>query len=273
MKIKLTSIAIILFILVILPLSVVKAENSVSMQLTSNSKLVAGQVVEVSFSITSIDAGEGVDAIVGRLNYDDNIFEEVTEDDFYGQNRWNVQIYNPSTKLFTLSKSSKVNSNCDVLKIKLKVKEGVNKDSTEISLSDIVTSGGIITSGGTGDIEVEDVKVTIEAEQNQGGNQGDNNQGNQSGNQGNDNQGNQGENNQGSQGGTNQGENNQGTNNQGGNSQSGNTGNSSNSKVNGSQNSSKLPKTGVDKYMPICITIFVIISVVSYLKFIKFKKI
>lgn len=165
MKLKLRKISLIVLLLITLPLSVVNAQPTVNMNLTSASELVAGQTVEVNLAITSIDAGEGIDALVGKINYDKNVFEELTEEGFEGKNRWNFQIFSPETGLFTLSKSSKVNTNSEVLKLTLKVKEGVNLDSTKISMTDVVVSGGAVSSGGTGDIEVGEISVTINAKQ------------------------------------------------------------------------------------------------------------
>ena len=81
MKTKIRNITIILILaIIILFPKTVKAESKVEMQLTSSdTKLIAGQSVEVTLSITNIDAGNGIDAIVGKINYDENVFEEKVE--------------------------------------------------------------------------------------------------------------------------------------------------------------------------------------------------
>ena len=137
---------------------VVNAANSMKMILTSDSKLVPGDTVVVDFKISEINAGDGIDAIVGTLDYNKNVFEEVTEDNFEGQNRWSLGMYDTETQMFTLLKSSKINLPSDVLKITLRVKDSASADSTTITVKDITTSGGIET----GDIEVEDVTITID---------------------------------------------------------------------------------------------------------------
>ena len=45
--------------------------------------------------------------------------------------------------------------------IRLKVKSNINVNSTNISLQNIQVSGGIITMGGTGDINVNNIYVTL----------------------------------------------------------------------------------------------------------------
>ncbi len=302
MKTKIRNITIILILAIIILFSkTVKAESKVEMQLTSSdTKLIAGQSVEVTLSITNIDAGNGIDAIVGKINYDENVFEEITDEELDGQNKWNVQIYNPNTRLFTISKSSKVNKNSDVLKITFKVKEGVTAENAKISISDIVVSGGSVATGGTGDIKVSETSITIKANQDTEENKGDNNQqenpedneqqGNQEGNnqqgsqEGNNQQENQGNNNQqGNQEGNNQ-QVNQGNNNQqvnqGSNNQQGNNGATTNkvetkniANNNDTTKSTKiLPKTGITKYLFICIIIIIIAGIIGYLKYKKISK-
>ena len=284
MKTKIRNITIILILAIIILFSkTVKAESKVEMQLTSSdTKLIAGQSVEITLSITNIDAGNGIDAIVGKINYDENVFEEITDEELDGQNKWNVQIYNPNTRLFTISKSSKVNKNSDVLKITFKVKEGVTAENAKISISDIVVSGGSVARGGTGDIKVSETSITIKANQDTEENKGDNNQ--QENPEDNEQQGNQeGNNQQGSQEGNNQQEN-QGNNNQQGNqegnNQQGNNGATTNkvetkniANNNDTTKSTKiLPKTGITKYLFICIIIIIIAGIIGYLKYKKISK-
>lgn len=132
-----------------------------SMSLTSNSKLVEGQTVEVTLKITNIDAGDGIDAIQGTLNYDKNVFEEVTDENFEGINRWNIQGYSSESGIFIFLRSSKVNMQSDVLKITLRVKSAVVVNSSIIEIKELSASGGDVASGGTGDILVQAVNVTI----------------------------------------------------------------------------------------------------------------
>lgn len=134
---------------------------SVSMSLTSNSKLVEGQTVEVTLKITNIDAGDGIDAITGTLNYDKNVFEEVTIESFEGINRWSIQGYSEESGIFIFLRSSKVNMQSDVLKITLKAKTAVVVNSSIIEIKELTASGGDVASGGTGDIEIQAVNVTI----------------------------------------------------------------------------------------------------------------
>lgn len=162
LKSKILLIVLVLF--TIMSLTNFVSAFSVNMALTSTSKLKAGDVVTVTLKISNIDAGEGIDAIVGALEYDKNVFEEVTEENFENKNRWNVNIYSTQSQKFTALKSSKVNAAGEVLSITLKAKDTVNVDSTTITIKDITASGGAVSDGGTGDIVISPASVTINKE-------------------------------------------------------------------------------------------------------------
>lgn len=159
---KIVTILMIVFI-VISYASVVNAV-SVGMTLNSSSKLKAGDIVEVTLKIGNITAGEGIDAIVASLDYDKTVFEEVTQNNLVGLNQWSVNIYDTATQILTMTKSAKVTTPSDVLKITLRVKNPVNVNSTIITMKEISASGGAVDVGGTGDITVQNTSVTIQKE-------------------------------------------------------------------------------------------------------------
>lgn len=157
------SIKILLTVLLIM-MCIVGTVNasSITMELNSNSKLVAGDTVVVTLRIKNIDAGDGVDAISGNLVYDANVFETITDDNyttyFQGVNSWNSSGYNAQENRFTATRGNKVNMASDVLQIKLKAKTAVTVDSTTIQVKDIEFSGGM----DTGDINPTDVSIKID---------------------------------------------------------------------------------------------------------------
>lgn len=163
-NLKIKMIFCVAIIITIISLAVTVNAFSVSMKLDSSSKLKAGEIVTVTLKISNIDAGDGIDAIVGTLNYDKDVFEEVTEDNFEGINKWNVNIYDMDSQIFTITRSSKVNMVSDVIKISLKVKDTISKDSATITLDEITASGGAVDVGGTGDIEIQKISVVINKE-------------------------------------------------------------------------------------------------------------
>ena len=134
---------------------------STTMSLTTTSQIKPGGVVEVTLKITNIDAGDGIDAVVATVEYDKNIFDEITEDNIETLNKWKVGAYNEDSGEFTLLKSSKVNTPSDVLKISFRAKESANVDKATIKIKNISASGGAVEFGGTGDIQIQEVSVSI----------------------------------------------------------------------------------------------------------------
>lgn len=163
LKIK-SFITIIMLITLITMSTIVMAatggEYSVKMSLTSDSKLKAGDTVTVNVNVTSVNALDGIDAIAAAINYDEKVFEAVSTSSMVATNEWTPS-YAASTKMLTLKKDSKVSKPETVLKINLKVKDTINVDSTTIKLQEVVASNGIVSNGGTGDIEVGEISVTI----------------------------------------------------------------------------------------------------------------
>ena len=101
-KQKIQAILLIMVMLVTALSVTVKADNnySVGMSLTSNSKLKAGATITVSVNLTSINAGNGIDGIEAGLEYDKNVFEEITDSSLKSSNDW-VITYAPTTQRMT----------------------------------------------------------------------------------------------------------------------------------------------------------------------------
>ena len=155
-------ISIILMIAIIASLTTVKAvDYSGTATLTTSNYLKAGEEVKVSVKLSALTAGDGVDAILATLVYDDNVFEKVETKNLEGTNKWEINRYNPDTKKFTMTRPEKMSTPGDVVVITLKIKQAISVDSTTIELKDITISGGDALSGGTGDIDVTKGTVTI----------------------------------------------------------------------------------------------------------------
>lgn len=164
-KQKIQAILLIMVMLVTALSVTVKADNnySVGMALTSNSKLKAGATITVSVNLTSINAGNGIDGIEAGLEYDKNVFEEITDSSLKSSNDW-IKTYAPTTQRMTFYKNTKVTKPETVATFTFKVKDTLNVNSTKITLKDIKASGGIETNGGTGDITVDNAVLTLTAE-------------------------------------------------------------------------------------------------------------
>lgn len=163
MKTKLKTLLTVSIMALILVISTISNAASVGMSLSSNSKLKAGDTVTVTMSLGNIDAGNGIDTITAELNYDKNVFETVETSNLIASNSW-TPTYASSTNMLTVLKNSKVTKGETVLTITLKVKSTLSVKSTTVTLKDIVVSGGRVQDGGTGDINVNNASVTINAD-------------------------------------------------------------------------------------------------------------
>ena len=163
MKAKLKTLITVSIMALILVISTISNAASVGMTLSSNSKLKAGDTVTVTMSLGNIDAGNGIDTITAELNYDKNVFETVETSNLIASNSW-TPTYASSTNMLTVLKNSKVTKGETVLTITLKVKSTLSVKSTTVTLKDIVVSGGRVQDGGTGDINVNNASVTINAD-------------------------------------------------------------------------------------------------------------
>ena len=161
MKIKLKTLITVSIMALIVVISTISNAASVGMSLSSNSKLKAGDTV--TMSLGNIDAGNGIDTITAELNYDKNVFETVETSNLIASNSW-TPTYASSTNMLTVLKNSKVTKGETVLTITLKVKSTLSVKSTTVTLKDIVVSGGRVQDGGTGDINVNNASVTINAD-------------------------------------------------------------------------------------------------------------
>ena len=95
--------------------------------------------------------------------HDKNVFETVETSNLIASNSW-TPTYASSTNMLTVLKNSKVTKGETVLTITLKVKSTLSVKSTTVTLKDIVVSGGRVQDGGTGDINVNNASVTINAD-------------------------------------------------------------------------------------------------------------
>lgn len=165
MKKYLKTLLIVMILVITISFAGIVSAATAGMALSSSSKLSANGKVEVTLRIQNVTAtGDGIDSIVATLDYDKTVFEEVTQSNLVGLNDWVVNLYSPDTQILTLTRPSKVAIAGDVLKITLTAKSTVNVNSTDVKLKSITASGGAIDMGGTGDIEIKDVKVTVSKE-------------------------------------------------------------------------------------------------------------
>lgn len=137
-----------------------ETKNTVEILLNSKARLNVGETLSVSLDLSKIDAGNGIDAITASLEYDANVFETVKSSDVKADNDWTTSFLSSKNTLSAI-KNTKVVAPESVLTIKFKVKNTVDVSSTKITLKKIVSSGGRVVDGGTGDIKSGNAVIEI----------------------------------------------------------------------------------------------------------------
>ena len=169
MKVKGKLISTLLVGTVVAALSTSVHAYSVGLNLSSSSKLVAGDSVTVNVNTGAIDADPGIDGLEAKLDYDSDVFETVGQSDIVASAGWVVS-YESSTGFITLYRpdGSRVSESQVLLTINLKAKDSISANSSTIKLVGsnspaIIVSGGEDQSGYAdhADIEVASASVTV----------------------------------------------------------------------------------------------------------------
>ena len=153
---KIISLCIILVILVMT--SFVYATTTFVAKLECNKTTVkAGEELEIVLKLEDFTENEnGINVILGTIEYDKNIFEKLDEDDIELLQYWVSPVYNAENGKIILEANEFVDTSHNVLKIKFNVKETMNDNmKTEIKVKDICASDGQT------DIYVEDAVAVV----------------------------------------------------------------------------------------------------------------
>ena len=136
-----------ILILFILLIPTVAHANSFKFVVDSNKTVLKnGEEIELHLNINDIDIKEGgINAIEATLDYDNNVFEPVTIENFKGLNNWTFSYNDTEKKMLGIVISSGITNNQEIGILKLKVKNNVENPnkSTTIKIQNIATSNGI----------------------------------------------------------------------------------------------------------------------------------
>ena len=147
---------LILIVLILLASKILAMSNLVAQVKTSTNELEAGQQVIITFGFDKYEQiKKGINAFKAKLEYNKEIFEEVKQSDFQCLNDWEKLQYNQATGEFIAIKRAGSKAPEDLVSITLKTKQGVKATSTDIVITDIVTSEG------EKDINIVEIKTTI----------------------------------------------------------------------------------------------------------------
>lgn len=158
---KLKTLIALIVLAVVVGISSISNAYSVGASLSSGDKLVAGESVNVTLSLSDIDADTGVTAItVNKVSYDTNVFETITADSFKGANGWTPS-YSTNSQALTLTNNTHIKDASAAVTLTLKVKAGITATSATVKFEGIVASAGLTT----GDIDVGTKTITVKAEE------------------------------------------------------------------------------------------------------------
>lgn len=143
-KIKRIIVFIIFMVIIVANTLTVKAVESFKTNLvTNNEDIKKGEEVEVTLSFENFqDINKGLNAYKATLEYDSNVFEKVTINDFESLNSWQEFLYNENNHEFVAIKKSGSKSDEDIIKVKLRAKQNIKPGQTIIKVKDVVTSEG-----------------------------------------------------------------------------------------------------------------------------------
>ena len=108
-----------------------------------NTNLSNSREVEVILRLDNYEKiDKGVNVYKATLEYDKNVFEEVSESDFEPLNNWEEIKFNKDTGEFIAIHKTGSKVSEEIMKIKVKVKDNAKAGKEDIVIKDIVTSDG-----------------------------------------------------------------------------------------------------------------------------------
>ena len=133
-------IILILLISSFMPLNMVNAnEQTLNSEIEVETQIV-NQKQEVSI-LLKLSNTEEINTYQAKINYDENIWENLTESNFTVKGNWQELKYNKENKNFIVINKEGITEN-DILEIKLISKENIESKTTTISIENIIASDG-----------------------------------------------------------------------------------------------------------------------------------
>ena len=141
MKNKIFSILMISTLLVFVVGTVIANAVTFTATMTPSSSTVEESTeFTVTIAVSNLsDVDNGINALSGNLEYDTDVFDEITDTNIEALNKWKCE-YDASSGKIELSKSTFVTSTQEVLQITFKTKSGVSGKKGTISYSNITAS-------------------------------------------------------------------------------------------------------------------------------------
>lgn len=139
---KYLSVLIIVVLILLLTITVSMAEGeSCELKLETAGSTNPGKEAELTLSVSNINAGDGIAIINGILEYDENVFETVSDNNFVSTTLWKEDSYLEGSLTIVTKSLETTKTNGDVLKITLKVKSDAKPGEYDVKFTKIDVAG------------------------------------------------------------------------------------------------------------------------------------
>ena len=172
MSVKKLTIILLALVLIVVTSAPALAVTNYEVKLNADKVQVnRGDTVKVTVSLSNITVSTGLGAFVGKLTYDETIFERVEQADIVGATGWGTVLYNSDAGLLTVERAAGdgAKQDNDVMVITLKVKTDATVKSGSVTISEISCSTG------EEDLVAVDASVAITVTEQTGAEGGNNN--------------------------------------------------------------------------------------------------
>ena len=121
--------------------NMVRAEDldETKIEIICSDEIIPGQIVKVSLKICNVQ--DKIDTIIGRIVYDTDVFEELTEEDFENRSKWTYPLYNEENNVFLVDKGFSTKKDEVFLSINFIVKSDAINTSSLIKITDLEVCG------------------------------------------------------------------------------------------------------------------------------------
>jgi len=132
------------FILNFTVISIYAETKNIDANLYGNvSTLTGGQELQVTLKLDQYkNISKGLNAYKAKLEYDKDVFENVSKNNFLSLNNWEMLEFNEKTGEFVAIKKSGSKKPEEVVKIRLKTKNNIKDGKSTVKVKEIVTSEG-----------------------------------------------------------------------------------------------------------------------------------
>lgn len=139
---KYLSVLIIVVLILLSTITVsMAAGESCKFKLEAAGSTNPGKEAELTLSVNDINAGDGIAIINGILEYDENVFETVSDNNFVSTTLWKEDSYLDGSLTIVTKSLETTKTNSDVLKIKLKVKSDAKPGEYNVKFTKIEVAG------------------------------------------------------------------------------------------------------------------------------------